>query len=400
MIRKRIKTLIILILLIGLCVGGYYYWQSLNKTDVQYIVYPVTRGEIENTVNAVGTVQPSEYVDVGVQISGQIQKLHVKTGQYVAKGFLLAELDPTIHEAKLNQANANLDVLKAQLKTKYALLKLYSKQYRRYRSLLRSDAIAQKDVEQAESQYETTKAEIDGINAQIKQSEAELEIAQTNLGYTKIIAPMSGSVVSLPTREGQTLNANQQTPVVLRIANMKTVTVWAQVSEADILKLKVGQSAYFTVLGLPDKRWKGTLKIIYPTPELVNNAIFYNVLFEVPNDDQILRIQMTVQVFFILEKTINSLIIPISALQFAEKKLKKHDKTKKIRNKTSFVYIQKKDGSIERRNIKLGIKNSILASVESGLNKGDMIVTGITKKKGKSSKKGGLSRSKHGGRYF
>jgi membrane fusion protein, macrolide-specific efflux system len=349
----------------------------------------VVRGDVENTITAVGTLQPSRYVDVGAQVSGQLRSLKVQVGDFTKGGQLLAEIDPRVYLARVDEAKATLENLRAQLKIKKAQLNLSTKQFARHQDLLKQDAFAQSEVEVSEASLESAKAEIEAINAQINQAEATLQTAKVNLEYTKITAPMEGTVVSIPAREGQTLNASQQTPVILRIADMDTMTVWTQVSEADVLRLGKDQEAYFTVLGSPERRWEGKLQQILPTPEIVNNVTFYNALFDVPNPEHALRVQMTAQVFFVLEKAQQVLLVPVSGLvsrgvEGGGKKAgagagRDNGETAsgaKERGRRSVVRLLRPDGTVEERPVRVGVVSPLVAEIISGIEEGDVVVAG------------------------
>jgi macrolide-specific efflux system membrane fusion protein len=195
----------------------------------------------------------------------------------------------------------------------------------------------------------------------MKQATAAIDTAIANLGYTKITAPIAGEVVSISMLEGQTLNANQQAPNILRIADMSTVTVWAQVSEADIVRVKPGQDVYFTVLGEP-RRWNGKIRQILPTPELINNVVFYDVLFDIPNPERELKIQMTAQVFIVLAQAKGVLLIPAAAIGNA-------GEGAEIK-----VQVLKANGAVEVRTIKIGIKSEISAEVTAGLKEKERVI--------------------------
>ena len=160
------------------------------------------------------------------------------------------------------------------------------------------------------SALRSAEAGVNSIKAQIEQTTSTLEGDQVTLGYTKIYAPMAGTVVSVTAKQGQTLNANQSAPVILRVADLSTMTVWTQVSEADVPKLKTGMAAYFTILGAPRKRWDGKLRQILPTPENVNNVVLYTALFDVDNKDGDLMTQMTAQVFFVISGAKDAISVP------------------------------------------------------------------------------------------
>jgi macrolide-specific efflux system membrane fusion protein len=204
-------------------------------------------------------------------------------------------------------------------------------------------------------------SDVASLTAQMKQATASVDTAKANLGYTKITAPMAGEVVSISLLEGQTLNANQQAPNILRIADISTVTVWAQVSEADIIRVKLGQDVYFTVLGSP-RRWSGKIRQILPTPELINNVVFYDVLFDIPNPERELNIQMTAQVFIVLARAKDVLLLPTAAIGNAAE------------GADINVQVLKADRSVELRAIKIGIKSEFSAEVTAGLQEKEQVV--------------------------
>jgi len=332
----------------------------------EFLTARVLRGSIENTVLAAGTLQPYAYVDVGAQTSGQLKSLHVQLGDKVKKGQLLAEIDPLISASKVAEATATLANLQAQWEGKKAQFELARLQKSRSDDLLRQGAQATSDSEIAQSNYKLAHSALQALEAQIKQARAELETAQVNLGYTRIIAPMDGEVISISALEGQTLNASQQAPTILRIAQLDPMTVWALVPEADVSRLTAGQDVYFTILGRGERRWHGRLRQILPSPQVVGNVVFYNALFEVPNPQRELKVQMTAQVFFVLAQAQDALYVPRSAL----------GKTHSGRAGAHTVRVLGDHGRIETRKVEVGITNAISAQILSGLSEGDTVITG------------------------
>ena len=337
-----------------------YYW-LFGKAKVLYATATVVRGDIENTVVAAGVLQPILYVDVGAQTSGKLQSLKVKRGDQVAKNQLLAEIDPVLADSALTSANATLQNITSQHALKQAQLALAKAQQDRNEKLFAEGLIAASDRDVTKAAFDVASADVAAIAAQMKEATAAVDTAKANLGYTKITAPMAGEVVSITTLEGQTINANQQAPNILRIADISTMTVWSQVSEADIGDVKPGQDVYFTVLG-GSRRWNSKVRQILPTPELINNVVFYDVLFDVPNPDGQLNIQMTAQVFIVLARAKNALLIPAAAVGNAPQ------------GSEIKVQVLKPDGSIEIRPIKIGIKSEISAEVTDGLKEKEQVV--------------------------
>ncbi|PHX50074.1 hemolysin secretion protein D, partial [Pseudomonas syringae pv. syringae] len=256
-------------LLVALClfpVIAVCAWQILPDSKSSAATVTVTRGTIENSVTALGTLQPRSYVDVGSQASGQIMKIHAQVGDQVKEGDLLVEIDPSTQKAKLDAARYAIDNLKAQLQEQRALHELAEQKQQRQKRLAAGGATRAEDVQAAESEFRATQARVDMFKAQILEAQAALRSDEAALGYTRIFAPMSGTVVALDAREGQTLNAQQQTPLILRIARLSPMTVWAEVSEADIGHVKPGMTAYFTTLSGGNRRWSSTVRQILPVP--------------------------------------------------------------------------------------------------------------------------------------
>jgi macrolide-specific efflux system membrane fusion protein len=351
--------------------GAFGYHWAFGKAKVTYATAPVTRGDLESTVVAAGIVQPVKYVDVGAQTSGVLKSLKVKRGEQVDKDQLLALIDPVLADSALTSANATLENMISQRSVKQAQLVLAKVQHSRNETLFADGIISASDRDITRSNYDVARSEVASLTAQIKQATAAVDTAKANLGYTKITAPMAGEVVSITLLEGQTLNANQQAPNILRIADISTVTVWAQVSEADIVRVKPGQDVYFTVLGEP-RRWNGKIRQLLPTPELITNVVFYDVLFDIPNPERGLKIQMTAQVFIVLAQAKGVLLIPAAAVGNAPE------------GSQSKVRVLKPDGSIELRPIRIGIKSEIVVEVREGLKEKERVVISETAVKGKS----------------
>jgi len=379
--RKSI-WLIGAILIITAGIFGYNW--AFGKEQIVYTTAPIERGDVENTVLAAGLVQPIKYVDVGAQTSGKLKSLKVKRGDRVEKGQLLAEIDPVLAKTALTSANASLENITSQRSVKEAQLVLTKLQADRNDKLFAKKLIAANDRDITKAAYDVAFADSASLTAQMKQATASVNTATANLGYTQITAPMTGEIVSINLLEGQTLNANQSAPNLLRIADLDTVTVWAQVSEADIDRVKLDQDVYFTVLG-QDHRWTGTIRQILPTPELINNVVFYDVLFDIQNPKRELYIQMTAQVYIILSQAKGVLLIPTSAVGNASE------------GSEIKVQILKEDNSIEDRTIKIGIKGEISTEVKEGIEENELVVIGGIQEKATTKTQSALS-GRRGGR--
>ncbi|MBF0417537.1 MAG: efflux RND transporter periplasmic adaptor subunit [Magnetococcales bacterium] len=366
---SRIGKTLIFILLIALAAGGWQAWSKREGADKnRQTTAKVIRGDIEETTTAIGTLQPLNYVDVGTQVSGQLMKIHVALGDSVNQGDLLAEIDPTLFTTKVESDRAQLQVLEAQLAERKAQHALAKAQFDRQKSMLAANATSQDAHQSAEATLKSANAQIAQIVAQIHQTEFSLKANETNLAFTRIHAPMTGTVVTLPARQGQTLIAAQQAPILLRIADLATMTVWTQVSEADITRLKLGMDAWFTTLGQPDKRHYGKLRQILPTPDVVNSVVLYNALFDVENPNLDLGIQMSAQVSFVHAVAKDVLLLPVTALNFKGKP-----------DEATVRLLQ--DGASSPKKVTTGVKNRLQAQILTGLNEGDEILIGSTEKK-------------------
>jgi macrolide-specific efflux system membrane fusion protein len=369
--RRRRRWPWVVALIFVLAGGGAGLWYALRgETAIasQYLLADVTIGSVEDTVSAVGEIQPRDYVDVGAQVSGQIIALNVDVGDDVAKEKLLAELDARVLKSEVAGNQAQLLNLRAQLEQHQAELQLAQQQFERESGLMAENATSQDAFDTAAANLRSAKAQIAATKAAIQETQSELEGNEANLGYTRIYAPMSGTVVSLDARLGQTLNANQTAPVLMRIADLDTMTVEAQVSEADISRLALGMTASFTTLGQTDRRWNGTLRQILPTPTEENGVILYDALFDVENHDRRLMTQMSAQVTFMVAGVENALVVPTTALRPVA------DKSAPAGSYQ--VLLAGPGGSFALRDVRIGIKNRNLAEVLEGLAPGDQVVVG------------------------
>ncbi|KAF2395474.1 MULTISPECIES: macrolide transporter subunit MacA [Pseudomonas] len=368
---RKIAIVSVLVVVAGLI---FYSAQSPGKPP-EYLTATVERGDIENAVLAAGILQGIKQVDVGAQVSGQLKSLKVKLGDKVTKGQWLAEIDPVVLQNALRQSQVNEENLVAKKRATAAQLKDAKATYDRYKKLQPDDAISKQEYETAESNYQVQNANLVSLDAQIKDARIQIETARVNLAYTHIVAPIDGYVVGVVTQEGQTVIAQQLAPVLLKLADLDTMTVKAQVSEADVIHITPGQEVYFTILGESEKRYYAKLRGTEPAPQNFletqasgttkqNTAVFYNGLFDVPNPDHRLRISMTAQVRIVLDKAKDVLTVPVAALG--------------SKNSDGSVSVRVLDaqGVAQMRNVKTGINNNVKAEIKEGLAEGDKVVIG------------------------
>ena len=334
--------------------------------DTEPIIVTIERGQIENTVTATGTIQPGLWVDVGAQVSGRLQTLAVDVGDVVDEGDFLAEIDASVQANRVEASRAALQAQKAQRSARVAAVELARANLQRQRELIAENLTSQIDLDGAVNQLASAESTLAELNSRIVSGSASLASDEAQLAYSKIYAPMAGTVIAVATMAGQTLNAVQQVPTILRIADMTTMIVRAEVSEADVGQLRVGMPAYFTTLGGRERTWHGTVDQIQPTPVIVNNVVFYPVLFSVRNEDGVLLPEMTAQVFFIVESVAAVLKVPVGALRYSDG-----------RSDVATVSVVQENGEQESRQVTLGITDRISREIVDGLVEGERVIAGI-----------------------
>jgi macrolide-specific efflux system membrane fusion protein len=306
-------------LLLLIAAGVVFSLRGEEEAGGEPIIVEAERDDVENVITAVGNLQPLNFVDVGAQVSGQLEVIHVVAGDEVQKGQLLAEIDATVQLSRVESDRAQLQNQRAQLADRQAQLQLAKAQAERQTRLKADNATSQEAYDSAQAALVSAEAQVRSTLAQIQQQESVLRGNEATLGYSKIYAPISGTVSSIVAKQGQTLNANQSAPTVLQIADLSVMTVSAQVSEADVPNLRAGMDAYFTTLGNPGRRWTGKLRQVLPTPQVVNNVVMYTALFDVENPGRELMTQMTAQVFFVLAAAYDVVVVPVSAVRYTDR---------------------------------------------------------------------------------
>ncbi|MEY4764071.1 MAG: hypothetical protein RI907_744 [Pseudomonadota bacterium] len=346
----------------------------------QVITAKVSREELEDTVLASGTMLAAREVNVGAQATGQIKRIYVDLGQKVRKGDLIAEIDSTTQTNTLRNAEAQIALLQAQRRSKQATVKQAQLTLQRQQALVRDDAGSRADLDSAEAAVATGTADLAALDAQIRQASISLDTARVNLGYTRIIAPIDGTVIAIVLEEGRSVNALQSAPTVIKLARLDQILVRAQISEADVVRVKPGLPAYFTILGDSATRYETKLRAIEPVPEInqtdtkvttataTSTAIYYNGLFDIPNEDGRLRPLMTAQVNIVLNQVDDALVIPASALGKRDRKTKLYT-----------VNVLETQGEVKKvvpRQVKIGLNNRVQAQVLEGLKEGEEVVVG------------------------
>ncbi|GAB3089333.1 efflux RND transporter periplasmic adaptor subunit [Lysobacter terrae] len=355
-------------------VAAFALWSLRPPVPPALLTSPATIADIEDAVIATGTIDAAKLVSVGAQASGQIKSLKVEPGDQVKAGDVIAEIDATNQENSLRNAEAAIASVRAQRSAQMAALKQARLAFARQKQLVARQLVAKADYDSAEATLSSTQAQIAALDAQIRQSQTLLDTARTNLGYTMIVAPIDGTVVAVVAKEGQTVNALQSAPTIVKLAKLDTVTINAEISEADVIKVRSGQAVYFTILGDPTKRYYARLRTVEPAPSSIetndttsdstSKAIYYNALFDVDNPNGVLRIAMTAQVHVVMAQAKGAVTIPAAALGA------------KTKDGSYNVQVVDDRGRPIPRTIKVGINNNVTAQVLGGLGAGEKVVVG------------------------
>ncbi|WP_367106771.1 efflux RND transporter periplasmic adaptor subunit [uncultured Psychrobacter sp.] len=431
--KSAIKWGIIALVVLMLAALAYNTFKPTEDTP-NYITATAEIGDIENNVMASGKVKALNTVDVGAQVSGEVTRLYVEVGDEVKAGDLIAQIDQVTQknnlsnqQASLEQSEAAIQSAEAELLSRRASLKsaeadLNSRQselkqaqadFERLQGLVAIDAISQQEYDTQATRVETAKAAVDNARAaidtakaaiittqaNINSQRAELRKSQTNvstaredLSYTTIRAPMAGTVVSITTEQGTTVNANQTAPTIVTLADLSTARINAQISEADVINVEPGMPVYFNIIGNPDQKYDATLKAIEPAPENISDtsstdaAIYYIGYIEVPNTERRFRIDMTAQVYIVVDEAKNALLIPSAALQPASGAPKSTDaaNTEATNGSTANVRVLKDDGEVVEQTVQVGINNRVNAQILNGLSEGDEVILSEESEQGQS----------------
>lgn len=369
---KRWLNWIVLVVLLGAGGAGWLVFSAPAKDEVPRTT-PVARGNVEETVLASGVIQASSLVSVGAEVSGRIKTLNVALGDDVKTGDVIAEIDSLNQENAVKAAQASLANTEAQKTIQAANLGQAKTALERAEKLSPQKLISDADLQAAQLAVQTAEGQLQAIDAQIQQAEISVEAAQLNLDRTKIVAPSDGTVVAVSVEVGQSVNANNSSPTIVKLANLDKMVVKAEISEADVPRVEPGQQVYFTILGDPDTRINATLRAVEPAPDSIasddtstsssSTAVYYNGLFDVDNPGHKLRISMTAQVTIVLKTADDVLTVPASVL------------TRKTRDGSYMlpVWNQQKE-AVEPTNVTIGLNNNVTAEVLSGLKEGDLVV--------------------------
>lgn len=373
---KNLKKKPLIIIAIIVLAGVLYWIFSPSDTEQnQLITSKIKKGSLTLSVDAVGEVFAENLVDVGTRATGQIKELYVKVGDKVNVGDKIAQIDDKVQQNTLEQRVAELGSLEARKNSAQVAYNTAKSQYNRELGLFKNQATSKENLENAKNALFSAEASLKEADAKITQSKIAVDIAKQDLGYTNIIAPFSGTVVSVPVEVGQTLNAVQSAPTVAQIADLGKMEIKMEVSEADISHVKVGDEIEYSILSDISSKLKGKVSSIDPglttlsngkysttssTTSTSKSAVYYYVKMLVDNADGTLRIGMTTQNKIIVKQIKDAIQIPLISLKQDEN--------------GDFALLRNGD-KVEKKYLKIGLKTNTHAQVLEGLNEGDEVVS-------------------------
>jgi len=375
--RKRL--ILAAVTLVGLLGVWLFFLRPPAKPEL--VTAPARTGDIEEVVLASGVLEPLELVRVGAQASGRIEHLAVKIGDIVEAGQLVAEIDSQTRRNTLRDREAALANIRAVHAARRAGLVKAEKDFERERDLLAGGSTPRAQYDAAMAMRDTARAEVQSLDAQVAQAQVALESAGIELDYTRITSPIAGTVVAIVTDEGQTVNALQTAPTIVMIARLDTMTVRADISEADVVRVRRGQPVWFSILGDPKRRFDGELRQVEPAPVSISNesnaaasgtgstkgAVYYTGLIDVANADGVLRPSMTAQVSIVLSRVTGTVLVPLSAVEGAPRA-----------GDTARLRVVDAMGDVQIRQVQVGIDNGADIQILSGLQAGEIIVLGAS----------------------
>ncbi len=352
----------------------------IKNGSVKYITKEVSKSTITQYVEASGTIKPINTIAVGTQVSGTVAKIYVDYNSQVKKGELLAELDPSLFQANVDQSTAKLNNAQAAYSKAQANLAYKKNNYQRYKHLYEKNYVSRDDVELARSNYLAAEADVAAARAEMSASQATLSNNLTNLSYSKITSPVDGTVISRAVDVGQTVAASFNTPTLFEVAqDLTKMQIETSVSEADIGRIKVGQSAEYTLDGYQDKKFEGTVTQVRLASTTTNNVVTYTVIVSVDNSDGFAIPGMSANVSIITGEAKNVLVVDNKALKFSPP-----DNTEKFDNQG--VWILTKSGP-KRYDVELGLSDDNKTQIISNeiKEKDKVIINAITGKKKKAN---------------
>ena len=375
---KYCKKRYIIPLALALVIGGISI-SNINANKITYQTQKLAKCTITDVVEASGTINPVNIVSVGSTVSGLMKEIYVDFNSEVKKGQLLAQIDPANFQASVDQNQAQINNAQANLARLNAELSMAEKTYTRYKNLYAKNFIARSELDQAESDYLAKKASLGAQRASIAQAQANYKTAVTNLGYTKIIAPVDGTIISRDINVGQPVAASFQAPELFKIAqDLTKMQIEVNVSEADIGRVKEGQEAEFNLDGYPDTTFKGVVTQVRLDSTTTSNVVTYTVIVSVDNEDLTLKPGMTANVSIITKRSTDVMCAPNVALKFTPQ-------TNGQRYQNRGIWILK-NGKPKRVDIEVGASDETNVEVVSkDLKLGDNVIISSTGGKSKAA---------------
>lgn len=367
-----VKKLLIILIIAALAAGGWYYRQEQQRLKAeappQVLTETVRKGDIRHVINASGKLTAKRKVDVGAQVSGEISDLFVAIGDELKAGDPIANIDARSQQNSKDTAQAQLESRQAALAAAKAALKEAEQKHARQKNLVSKGAAAKETLEAAQAALKSAQSNVGQAEAAVRQSRIDVDTAGLNLGYTNVTAPFAGTVIAVPVEKGQTVNAIQSAPTLITLADLSTMTVKAEIAEADVAKIKAGLKTGFTLLGDSRTRYDGTLLSVDPAPLAVSDnnlastetAVYYYGHIDVENPERRLRIGMTANVEIIVDEAKDVLIIPMTALQ--------------DEGEGDSVLVLDDKGFPQPRKVTLGLQDGVNTQVIEGLSEGEAVV--------------------------
>ncbi|MBE9639398.1 efflux RND transporter periplasmic adaptor subunit [Salipiger mangrovisoli] len=367
---RKTALIIGVLTLIGAGAGWAYLDRGAEPAEAAPQTVAVTRATVSSTVLATGLIEATDLVSVGARTSGLIEELAVAVGDEVEQGDLIARIDSLEQQNAVAQAKAELTQIEAEIEAKKAEIRQSELSVERQSGLNAKKLSATSELEAAEATLAMNRANLQSLDAQLARARIEVSSAELDLERTKIIAPIDGTVVAVVNGEGTTVNASQEAPTIVKLAQLGKMEVKAEISEADVVHVQPGQQVEFTLLGAPELTYAATLASVEPAPSSIkdsdeidtDSAIYYNARFIVDNDDRLLRIGMSADVTIFLGRAEDVPTLPLSLLPA------------KGRGGHYALDVLGTDGQPERREIEIGLKDATRFEVRSGLEAGDQVI--------------------------
>ena len=375
---SKFKKILILLLLCALAFGAWKLFFTPKEAPL-YTTAPVKKGDIVDQVEASGPIAPVNTTEVGALVSGEILEIYVDYNTPVKKGDLMALIDPTQIQANYDQAVASLSSAKEELEAAKVTYNLADINLRRYQSLYEKEYVAKTDLEQYELEYATAKSSLNSAESRVIQAQASLDSAKKDLDNTRIVSPVDGIVLTKKVSEGQSLTAGYATPEMFTLAeDLTKMQIEAKVSEADVVKIKEGQTAQFTLDGYPDEKFSGVVRQVRTnytsstsssSSSSSSSSTTYTVVIDVDNEEGKFMPGMTATITIITTDKKGVLLVPNEALRFAPSfNTQKYDKTG--------VWVLPSENEQPRRmDVSIGIISENVTEITEGdLKEGDKVV--------------------------